>query len=72
VCVCRLQDAVSLVSLFHMVHPHSESAQEAAGQRAAGADLLKVWSDSNLKLEISVCVCVRSLHPRQQLSRSMM
>lgn len=48
VCVCvvlfvsRLQDAVSLVSLFHMVHPHSESAQEAASQQATGTDLLKV------------------------------
>ncbi|XP_068441296.1 small ribosomal subunit protein mS22 [Clinocottus analis] len=39
-----LQDAVSLVSLFHMVHPHSESAQEAASQRAAGADLLKIYA----------------------------
>ncbi|MEQ2253682.1 28S ribosomal protein S22, mitochondrial, partial [Ilyodon furcidens] len=36
-----LQDAISLVSLFHMVHPHSESAQEAANQQASGADLLK-------------------------------
>ncbi|XP_034404082.1 28S ribosomal protein S22, mitochondrial [Cyclopterus lumpus] len=40
-----LQDAVSLVSLFHMVHPHSESAQEAASQQAAGADLLKIYAD---------------------------
>ncbi|XP_075956317.1 small ribosomal subunit protein mS22 [Anarhichas minor] len=39
-----LQDAVSLVSLFHAVHPHSESAQEAAGQQAAGADLLKIYA----------------------------
>ncbi|KAG7237170.1 hypothetical protein INR49_032666 [Caranx melampygus] len=35
------QDAVSLVSLFHMVHPHSESAQEAASQQATGTDLLR-------------------------------
>lgn len=42
VCVFRFQDAVSLVSLFHMVHPHSESAQEAATQQATGTDLLKV------------------------------
>lgn len=45
ICVCfvsRFQDAVSLVSLFHMVHPHSESAQEAASQQATGTDLLKV------------------------------
>ncbi|XP_076591390.1 small ribosomal subunit protein mS22 [Chaetodon auriga] len=38
------QDAVSLVSLFHMVHPHSESAQEAASQQAAGPDLLKIYA----------------------------
>lgn len=39
-----LQDAVCLVSLFHMVHPHSESAQDAAAQRAAGTDLLKIYA----------------------------
>ncbi|XP_026148449.1 small ribosomal subunit protein mS22 [Mastacembelus armatus] len=38
------QDAVSLVSLFHMVHPHSESAQEAAIQQATGIDLLKIYA----------------------------
>ncbi|KAF1393719.1 hypothetical protein PFLUV_G00018950 [Perca fluviatilis] len=37
-------DAVSLVSLFHMVHPHSDSAQEAASQQATGADLLKIYA----------------------------
>ncbi|KAK5868265.1 hypothetical protein PBY51_009295 [Eleginops maclovinus] len=40
----QLEDAVSLVSLFHMVHPHSESAQEAASQEACGADLLKIYA----------------------------
>ncbi|XP_030600998.1 small ribosomal subunit protein mS22 [Archocentrus centrarchus] len=39
-----LQDAISLVSLFHMVHPHSESAQEAASQQATGSDLLKIYA----------------------------
>lgn len=39
-----LQDAVSLVSLFHMVHPHSESAQEAANQQATGTNLLKIYA----------------------------
>ncbi|XP_047450210.1 28S ribosomal protein S22, mitochondrial [Mugil cephalus] len=38
------QDAVSLVSLFHMVHPNSESAQEAASQQATGIDLLKIYA----------------------------
>eukprot|EP00066_Takifugu_rubripes_P005031 XP_003968819.1 PREDICTED: 28S ribosomal protein S22, mitochondrial [Takifugu rubripes] len=40
----RLQDAASLVSLFHMIHPHSDSAQEAARQQAAGTDLLKIYA----------------------------
>ncbi|KAF6716879.1 28S ribosomal protein S22, mitochondrial [Oryzias melastigma] len=39
-----LDDAVSLVSLFHMVHPHSQSAQEAASQQASGTDLLKIYA----------------------------
>ncbi|XP_029923112.1 small ribosomal subunit protein mS22 [Myripristis murdjan] len=39
-----LQDAVSLVSLFHMMHPHSESAQEASSQQASGTDLLKIYA----------------------------
>ncbi|XP_054884830.1 28S ribosomal protein S22, mitochondrial [Poeciliopsis prolifica] len=39
-----LQDAISLVSLFYMVHPHSESAQEAASQQATGIDLLRIYS----------------------------
>lgn len=38
------QDAVSLVSLFHMVHPHSPSAQEALVQQATGLDLLKIYA----------------------------
>ncbi|XP_019950630.2 small ribosomal subunit protein mS22 [Paralichthys olivaceus] len=38
------KDAVSLVSLFHMVHPNSESAQEAASQQATGTDLLKIYA----------------------------
>ncbi|CAG6006933.1 small ribosomal subunit protein mS22 [Menidia menidia] len=40
-----LQDAVSLVSLFHMVHPHSESAQKAANQQATGIDLIKIYAE---------------------------
>lgn len=38
------QDAVSVVSLFHMVHPHSESAQEASRHGATGVDLLKTYA----------------------------
>ncbi|KAJ3590200.1 hypothetical protein NHX12_008154 [Muraenolepis orangiensis] len=39
-----LQDAVSLVSLFNMFHPNSESAQEARSQQATGTDLLKIYA----------------------------
>ncbi|XP_056466886.1 28S ribosomal protein S22, mitochondrial [Gadus chalcogrammus] len=39
-----LDDAVSLVSLFNMVHPNSESAQEARSQQASGTDLLKIFA----------------------------
>ncbi|KAG7268819.1 hypothetical protein CRUP_003703 [Coryphaenoides rupestris] len=39
-----LQDAVSLVSLFNMVHPNSESAQDAHAQQATGTDLLKIYA----------------------------
>lgn len=53
--VSRLQDAVSLVSLFHMVHPHSESAQEAASQQATGSDLLKVRTHNPDRL-LALCL----------------
>ncbi|KAM9812541.1 28S ribosomal protein S22, mitochondrial [Syngnathus typhle] len=39
-----LQDAVSLVSLFHLVHPHSESALEASRLEAADTDLVKIYA----------------------------
>ncbi len=38
----RMQDAVRLAHLFNVVHPQSESAQQAQRQQAAGLDLLKV------------------------------
>ncbi|XP_013870464.1 small ribosomal subunit protein mS22 [Austrofundulus limnaeus] len=41
-----LQDAVSLVSLFHMVHPNSVSAQEAARQQITGTDQLKIYAET--------------------------
>lgn len=44
----RLQDAVSLVSLFHTIHPHSESVQEATRLQASGTDLLKVRKRTTL------------------------
>ncbi|XP_028320589.1 small ribosomal subunit protein mS22 [Gouania willdenowi] len=38
------QDAVSLVTLFHMVHPNSDSAQQCASQQADGIDLIKIYA----------------------------
>ncbi|XP_018611664.1 small ribosomal subunit protein mS22 [Scleropages formosus] len=39
-----VHDAVSLVSLFNLVHPQSESAEEARKLNAKGLDLLKVYA----------------------------
>ncbi|XP_077579388.1 small ribosomal subunit protein mS22 [Stigmatopora nigra] len=39
-----VQDAVSLVTLFHLVHPHSDSALEASRQQATDTDLLKIYA----------------------------
>ncbi|KAL7851451.1 hypothetical protein AOLI_G00218070 [Acnodon oligacanthus] len=43
----RLQDAVSLVHLFNLVHPQSDSALQAHSQHANGTDLLKIYADCN-------------------------
>lgn len=60
VCISRLQDAISLVSLFHMVHPHSESAQEAASQQATGTDLLKVTPQCQSRsADLKLCLTLR-------------
>ncbi|XP_035241508.1 28S ribosomal protein S22, mitochondrial [Anguilla anguilla] len=40
-----VQDAASLVSLFHMVHPQSKSATEAREQEATGVDLIKIYAE---------------------------
>ncbi|KAJ8367922.1 hypothetical protein SKAU_G00079500 [Synaphobranchus kaupii] len=42
-----VQDAASVVSLFHMVHPQSKSATEAREQRAAGTDLIKIYGQTD-------------------------
>lgn len=40
----RVDDATSLVQLYHMLHPDGQSAQEAKEQAAEGVDLIKVES----------------------------
>ncbi|XP_002716598.2 small ribosomal subunit protein mS22 isoform X1 [Oryctolagus cuniculus] len=39
-----IDDAASLVQLYHMVHPEGQSAQEARGQGAEGVNLIKVFA----------------------------
>lgn len=39
----RIEDATSLVQLYHMLHPDGQSAQEAKEQAAKGVNLIKVW-----------------------------
>ncbi|XP_035384549.1 28S ribosomal protein S22, mitochondrial isoform X2 [Electrophorus electricus] len=41
----RLQDALSLVRLFNLVHPQSDCALQAVQQQATGLDLLKIFAD---------------------------
>lgn len=55
----RMQDAVRLVHLFNVVHPQSESAQQAQRQQAAGLDLLKV---NTQYIVISVFLCISISH----------
>lgn len=40
----RVDDATSLVQLYHMLHPDGQSAKEAKEQAAAGVNLIKVES----------------------------
>ncbi len=54
-----MQDAVRLVNLFNLVHPQSESAQQAQRQQAAGLDLLKV---NTQYMVISVFLCISIPH----------
>ncbi|XP_030634643.1 small ribosomal subunit protein mS22 [Chanos chanos] len=39
-----VQDAVCLVRLFNLVHPQSDSAQQAQSRQATGLDLLKIYA----------------------------
>lgn len=42
--ILRVDDATSLVQLYHMLHPDGQSAQEAKEQAAEGVNLIKVES----------------------------
>lgn len=45
----RLDDATSLITLYHMLHPECQSAKEAEERKLQGVDLIKVcFSTSNL------------------------
>ncbi|KAJ0022425.1 hypothetical protein NQD34_009915 [Periophthalmus magnuspinnatus] len=63
-----LQDSVSLVSLFHMVHPHSESAQEAALQQATGTDLLKIYAQKESQRAGYIELALQAFEPAAEKS----
>lgn len=44
----RVDDAASLVQLYHILHPDSKSAQEAKEQAAEGLHLIKVQRLSSM------------------------
>lgn len=39
-----IDDAISLVQLYHILHPDGQSAQEAKDQAAEGINLIKVFA----------------------------
>ncbi|KAM6223883.1 small ribosomal subunit protein mS22 [Rhynchocyon petersi] len=39
-----VDDAVNLIQLYHMVHPHGQSAQQAKAQPTEGLNLIKVFA----------------------------
>lgn len=63
-----LQDAVSLVSLFHMLHPHSGSAQEAASQQATGTDLLKIYAQKDSQRSGYIELALQAYEPTAEKS----
>ncbi|NP_001279229.1 28S ribosomal protein S22, mitochondrial [Callorhinchus milii] len=44
-----MDDAFSLLQLYHMLHPESQSAMEAKEQQAHGVDLLKIFCRTDSK-----------------------
>ncbi|XP_023394563.1 small ribosomal subunit protein mS22 isoform X1 [Loxodonta africana] len=45
-----VDDATSLVQLYHMVHPEGQSAQEAKEQAAEGLNLIKVFAKTEAQM----------------------
>lgn len=46
----RVDDAISLVQLYHILHPDGQSAREAKEQAAEGLHLIKVQFFSTLSV----------------------
>lgn len=47
----RLEDATSLITLYHMLHPECQSAKEAKEGKLEGVDLIKVSFSALLNLQ---------------------
>ncbi|CAL1571651.1 unnamed protein product [Knipowitschia caucasica] len=63
-----LQEAVCLVSLFHMVHSHSESALEAAQQEATGVELLKIYAQKESQSSGFIELALQAFEPSAEQS----
>ncbi|KFP25600.1 hypothetical protein N325_04792, partial [Colius striatus] len=50
-CLFRLDDATSLITLYHMLHPECQSAKEAKEGKLQGVDLIKVFAKTESQKE---------------------
>ncbi|KFO82111.1 hypothetical protein N303_03124, partial [Cuculus canorus] len=50
-CLFRLDDATSLITLYHMLHPECQSAKEAKEGKLQGVDLIKVFAKTETQKE---------------------
>lgn len=48
VCCSRIDDATSLVQLYHILYPDGQSAQETKAQAAEGLHLIKVMENNQI------------------------
>nr|XP_012306518.1 28S ribosomal protein S22, mitochondrial isoform X1 [Aotus nancymaae] len=64
-----IDDAISLVQLYHIVHPDGQSAQEAKDQAAEGINLIKVFAKTEAQKGAYIELTLQAYH-QEALSHS--
>ncbi|XP_066508800.1 small ribosomal subunit protein mS22-like isoform X2 [Hoplias malabaricus] len=62
------EEAVCLVRLFNLLHPHSDSALRAQRQNTSGVELLKIFADSESQRAGFIKLALKSYNKRMALS----